>query len=85
MELNNILDKITPEVYQSLKQAVEIGKWPDGRSLTNEQKEYCLQAIIAYDNLNQENEALRVGYVDKTKSECHKDSPLKSSPINIVE
>ena len=51
-----MLRNISPEIYQSLKLAVEIGKWPDGRKLTQEQKELCLQAMIAWeqDNLPEE-------------------------------
>ena len=44
-----MIENITPEIYQSLKLAVEIGKWPDGRKLSLEQKELCLQAMIAYE------------------------------------
>ena len=44
-----MLRNITPEVYASLKQAVEIGKWPDGRRLTQEQKELCMQAMIGWE------------------------------------
>ena len=42
------IENITPEIYQSLKLAVEIGKWPDGRKLSQEQKELTLQALIAW-------------------------------------
>lgn len=44
-----LASSINAEVYQSFKLAVEIGKWPDGRKLTQEQKELCLQAMIAYE------------------------------------
>ena len=43
MDLKKLLDSITPEVYERLKQAVEIGKWPDGRALTDGQKALSLQ------------------------------------------
>ena len=46
-----MIENITPEIYQSLKLAVEIGKWPDGRKLTQEQKELSLQAMIAWEIL----------------------------------
>jgi uncharacterized protein YeaC (DUF1315 family) len=49
MDLKQLLDSITPEVYESLKRAIEIGKWPDGRVLGEGQKELCMQAVIAYD------------------------------------
>ena len=43
MEIDRIIDGMTPEVYQRLATAVELGKWPDGVALTDEQKENCLQ------------------------------------------
>ena len=44
-----VASSITAEVYESFELAVEIGKWPDGRKLSLEQKELCLQAMIAYE------------------------------------
>ena len=29
---NQAIENITPEIYQNLKLAIEIGKWPDGLS-----------------------------------------------------
>ena len=57
-----MIENITPEIYQSLKLAVEIGKWPDGRKLTAEQKELCLQALIAYEIKNLPEDQ-RTGYM----------------------
>ncbi len=58
----DMLRNITPDVYAALKLAVEIGKWSDGRKLTQEQKELCMQAMIAWerDNLPEEQ---RTGYM----------------------
>ena len=42
-------ENITPEIYLNLKQALELGKWADGRKLTPEQKETCMQAVIAWE------------------------------------
>lgn len=56
------IETITPEIYESLKQAVEIGKWPDGRKLTQEQKELTLQAMIAWETQNLPEEQ-RTGYM----------------------
>ena len=56
------IDNITPEIYESLKLAVEIGKWPDGRKLTQEQKELSLQAMIAWE-MNNLPEEERTGYM----------------------
>ncbi len=59
-----MIENITPEIYQSLKLAVEIGKWPDGRKLTQEQKELSLQALIAWELANLPEEQ-RTGYIDQ--------------------
>ena len=47
--VQELLDSLTPEIYQNLKQSVELGKWPTGGVLTAEQKELCLQAVLAYE------------------------------------
>ena len=38
MEIDRIIDGMTPEVYQRLATAVELGKWPDGVALTDEDR-----------------------------------------------
>lgn len=68
LTLEKMLEVLNPEVVASLKLAVEIGKWPDGRRLTKEQREICLQAVIAWDMKNLPEEE-RIGYVNKDKGE----------------
>jgi uncharacterized protein YeaC (DUF1315 family) len=65
-----MIQNITPEIYESLKLAVEIGKWPDGRKLSQEQKELSLQAMIAWetDNLPEDQ---RTGYMGPQACESH--------------
>ncbi len=63
MNFKEMIDNMSPEVYASLKQAVELGKWPNGVRLTPEQTELCLQAVITYDYSNKA-EKDRVGYID---------------------
>lgn len=62
-----LLASMTPEIHQSLKTAVELGKWPNGDRLTAEQVELCLQAVIAYDQ-HYLPETERVAYMDITKA-----------------
>ncbi len=38
MSVDQIVNSMTPEIYQRLVTAVELGKWPDGVALTPEQK-----------------------------------------------
>ena len=65
-----MIENITPEIYQSLKLAVEIGKWPDGRKLTQEQKELSLQAMIAWEIQNLPEEE-RTGYMGPQECQSH--------------
>ena len=77
MDFKQLIDGITPEVYQQLQRVVEIGKWPDGRSLTEEQRSLCMQAIIAFDQRQPEEQ--RTGYVPPKKTDC--EPPDSQQPL----
>ena len=62
MNLDKVIDAVTPEVYSSLKKAVERGRWDNGLKLSKEQVENSLQIMIAYD-ARHKDESERVGYV----------------------
>ena len=71
MNFDSLINAITPEIYARLKRAVELGKWDNGVPLTPEQREYNLQAIIAYDQKHKDPEE-RVGYIEpKASSGCN--------------
>ena len=64
MKYQDLVEQISPELYATFKRALELGRWPDGREMTPEQRSHCLDAVIAYDQLhNPEDE--RVGYIDR--------------------
>jgi uncharacterized protein YeaC (DUF1315 family) len=65
-----LISNITSDVYESLKLAVEIGKWPDGRKLTQEQKELSLQAVIAWEMKNLPEDQ-RTGYIGPQECASH--------------
>lgn len=46
--LDEVVTALTPDIYQRLATAVELGKWPDGVPLTPEQKENCLQMVMLW-------------------------------------
>ncbi|WJD51271.1 MULTISPECIES: YeaC family protein [unclassified Enterobacter] len=48
MNVDELVNSLTPEVYQRLVTAVELGKWPDGVALTPEQKENSLQLVMLW-------------------------------------
>lgn len=64
MDYKSVIDSLSPDLVSRLRQGVETGRWPDGTTLTPEQREHSLQAIIAWEqkNLPQEH---RVGFIDK--------------------
>jgi hypothetical protein len=78
MNFKELVEGITPDIYEGLKRGVEIGKWPDGRSLTEEQKILCMQAIIAYEESMPEDQ--RTGYVPPKVEPC--DIPDEVQPLS---
>lgn len=83
--LEKMLAALTPETVSAFRLAVEIGKWPDGRRLTPEQRETCMQAMIAWEHRHLP-EQQRTGYIDKGEKEgevCdnpehhHHEEPVK--------
>lgn len=62
MDFQQLIDSITPEIYERLQRAVETGRWPNGETLTQEQREYSIQAVIAYD-LKHKPAHERTGYI----------------------
>lgn len=79
MELQKVLEALTPEIVEKFKAAIEIGKWPDGKKLTPEQMEICMQAVITFEHQFVEEQE-RTGYVPPKPTPCGTDSedaPLK--------
>ena len=74
MNLDKLINSLTPDMYTSLKTAVELGKWDNGMRLTAEQLQNSMQLIIAYD-ARFKSEADRVGYVaPKVQDQCDSES-----------
>ena len=63
-EFDKLIGQLTPEIYTNMKRAVEIGRWPDGRRVTPEQRETCMQAVIAWEMKHLPEEE-RTGYVPR--------------------
>ncbi|MCW8886474.1 MAG: YeaC family protein [Motiliproteus sp.] len=81
MTFEELLENMTPEMHTAMRQAVELGKWPDGRVLSDEERETCLQAVIAYDHQNLDP-AQRVGYVGERKN-CSDDGPDEKKSMRL--
>ena len=64
MDYDTMIQTMTPETYENLRRAVELGRWPDGSTVTPQQRENALQAVIAWGERHLPPEQ-RVGYIDK--------------------
>lgn len=64
MDFRTLIERIDPTVHAALRRAVELGKFPDGTRLTDEQRALCMEAIIAWEHQHLP-EAQRVGYIDR--------------------
>jgi len=78
MSFEQLLEVMTPEIHTAMKTAVELGKWPDGRRLSGQEREACLQAVIAYDAKHLP-ETARVGYINRTKPDGSQHSPSSTT------
>lgn len=82
MNIEQMLAVLNPEIVERLKTAVEIGKWPNGIVLSQEQRQICMQAVYAWEIKHlPENE--RSGYIDrgsKEEGEVCEDDHHKTEP-----
>ncbi len=81
MSYQQTIDELSPEVYQRLVRAVELGKWPDGKVLTSEQRAHAMAAIIAWGERHLP-ERERVGFLEKKQEaaapcDTSSETPLK--------
>lgn len=73
MDIIQVVDNLTPEMYQRFKSAAETGKWPEGVAVDAEQREVALQIVMAYQSrILKSDEIMTVGpdgeIVNKPKS-----------------
>ncbi|SIQ12387.1 YeaC family protein [Marinobacterium stanieri] len=86
MTFEKMIETMAPEVYRSLRRAVELGKWPNGERLSQEQRETSLRAVIAYEHRHQVAEQERVGFIDRTRPDGrqHGSDPLQPETLKIL-
>lgn len=78
MNIEQLVAGMTPEIFINLQAAVETGKWANGQSLTDEQKDNALQAVMLYQaKIAKTNEHMTIGengeMVHKSKSELRRE------------
>ena len=89
MDIIELVDTMSEEMYQRLKCAAETGKWPEGSSVAKEQQLSALQITMAYQakhlnsdqtlSINSEGEM-----IIKTKSQLRSDFPTAKDSNDIA-
>lgn len=52
MDIDDFVQRLGHAEYAALKQAIELGKWPDGRPLGKDDRELLMRAMIAWEIKN---------------------------------
>lgn len=84
MDYLQVIESLSPDIYKRLQRAVELGKWPDGRMLTQEQRANAMQAIIAWGERHLA-EGERTGFIEKKPSADDTCDPSQEAPLNWIE
>jgi len=90
MNLEDLISSMTPEVYERLATAVELGKWPDGVALTPEQKENSLQLVMLWQMRHNTNpQHMTIGtdgqLVMKSKQQLKAEFGIQLQPIATLK
>ncbi len=83
-QLDNSSGLISAEIYDRFRQAIELGKWPNGTPLTANQLEICMQAIIRHEYRHLPPEQ-RTGYVAPPKGSCGTHDVPDETPVRILK
>ena len=73
MDYQSLIDQLSPDIVARLRQGIETGRWPDGQTVTPEQREHSLRAVIAWEQQHLPQEQ-RVGYIDKGRKATAADA-----------
>jgi uncharacterized protein YeaC (DUF1315 family) len=66
-------------LYDRLRESLATGRWPDGRPVTEAQRQHAMQAVITWGELHLPPDE-RVGFIDKgskADEDCDAPAPLK--------
>ncbi len=78
MQIEQLMAMMNDTIYEKFVQAIETGKWLDGKPLSEEQKETVMQAILVYQSkVKASEEHMTVGengeIVHKSKRELRQE------------
>ena len=85
MNIEDLINSMTPQIYQNMKEAVELGRWGDGRTMSKEQKSHCVEAMIRFEHVHGISETERGGYVDMSNKRKKSTPANDTQPLKIIE
>jgi uncharacterized protein YeaC (DUF1315 family) len=80
MNFDELAANMTPDIYSRLRESIELGRWPTGSVLTQEQKSLCLEAVIKYEVAQNMPLEQRTGYI----AESCRSSGAETDTIPVV-
>ncbi|WP_111497808.1 MULTISPECIES: YeaC family protein [Marinobacter] len=84
MTYDELIKRLDPTVYKSLRRAVELGKWPDGRAISDEQRSICMEAVLYYEKEHGVPEGERVGFIDRERKDKRDMAADGTATIRIL-
>jgi uncharacterized protein YeaC (DUF1315 family) len=90
MDVDKLLAAISPEIYQNMLTAVQTGRWPDGKQLSDEQRDHTQQMVILYQSKhNHQPQHFTVGtdgeLVMKSKQELKRQYKEEQTIISVPQ
>lgn len=62
MSFQDTASKLSPDIISRMREAVALGRWPDGKALNDEQRQTTLEAVMAWEAVHLPPED-RIGYL----------------------
>lgn len=84
MDYLQVIDSLSPATYERLLRAVELGKWPDGRPMTDAQRANAMQAIIAWGERHLASDN-RIGFIEKAQQSAEPCETQQETPLNWIK
>lgn len=89
MDIINLVENLSEDMYIRLRHAAETGRWPEGTKVDEEQKQSAMQIVMAYQAKKLlSDQMMTVGpdgqIVNKTKRELREQFTPKTSTNSIA-
>ncbi|KAF7773912.1 DUF1315 domain-containing protein [Pseudoalteromonas citrea] len=90
MNIDSLVNNLTPELFERLQYGAATGKWPDGTTLTSEQKEQTVQLVMLYQaKVAKSNEQFTINeqgeMVQKSKRELQQEFKAQNEIARFSE